>query len=145
MVAAAGNPGGGAAGAGLQRGRGVAMGGPLANMMGGAFAPSAAPAPVAPAAVAPAAAAPAAAPPPLPGQVLYHVDAGGQPGGPYNLSQMQAGIAGGQIVGATLVWCQGMAAWADAQSVPALQVFFSAPPPLPSAATPPPMPPAAGA
>ncbi len=142
MVAAAGNPGGGAASAGLGLGLGVAMGGQMANMMGGAFAPAPAPAAAAPAPAAPA----GAAPPPLPGQVLYHVDAGGQPGGPYSLQQMQAGIAGGQIVGATLVWCQGMAAWSDAQSVPALQVFFSAPPPLPpSASTPPPMPPAPSA
>jgi membrane protease subunit (stomatin/prohibitin family) len=132
MVAAAGNPGGGAAGAAMQIGLGVALGGQMANTMGNAFAPAQA----APAAM------PAAAPPPLPGQVLYHVEVNGQPGGPYNLQQMQAGIAGGQIVGATLVWCQGMAAWAAAQSVPALQVFFSAPPPLPpSGATPPPMPP----
>ena len=134
MVAAAGNPGGGVAGAGMQLGLGVAMGGQMANMMGGAFAPAAA-APAAPA---------APAPPPLPGQVLYHIDAGGQPGGPFNLAQMQAGIAGGQVVGSTLVWCQGMAAWEPAQTVPALQVFFSAPPPLPpSASAPPPVPPAA--
>lgn len=132
MVAAAGNPGGGVAGAGMQLGLGVAMGGQMANMMGGAFAPAAA-APAAPA---------APAPPPLPGQVLYHIDAGGQPGGPFNLAQMQAGIAGGQVVGSTLVWCQGMAAWEPAQTVPALQVFFSAPPPLPpSASAPPPVPP----
>jgi membrane protease subunit (stomatin/prohibitin family) len=132
MVAAAGNPGGGVAGAGMQLGLGVAMGGQMANMMGGAFAPAAA-APAAPA---------APAPPPLPGQVHYHIDAGGQPGGPFNLAQMQAGIAGGQVVGSTLVWCQGMAAWEPAQTVPALQVFFSAPPPLPpSASAPPPMPP----
>jgi len=137
MVAAAGNPGGGAATAGLGLGLGVAMGGQMANMMGGAFAPAAG------AAAAPAAAPAAAAPPPLPGQVQYHVDAGGQPGGPYNLAQMQAGIAGGQIVGSTLVWCQGMAGWEPAQSVPALQVFFSSPPPLPPSA-PPPMPPSAG-
>jgi len=135
MVAAAGNPGGGAASTGLGLGLGVAMGGQMAGMMGNAFAPSQAPA------VAPVAAVPA--PPPLPGQALYHVDAGGQPGGPYNLAQMQAGIGGGQIVGTTLVWTQGMGEWMSAQSVPALQVFFSAPPPLPpSASTPPPMPPA---
>ncbi len=133
MVAAAGNPGGGAAGAGLQLGLGVAMGGQMAQMMGGAMAPSA---PAAAPVVA------VAAPPPLPGQALYHVDAGGQPGGPFNLAQMQSGIAGGQVVGTTLVWTQGMGEWMPAQSVPALQVFFSAPPPLPpSAATPPPMPP----
>ncbi|MEO6124870.1 MAG: SPFH domain-containing protein [Ilumatobacteraceae bacterium] len=138
MVAAAGNPGGGAASTGLGLGLGVAMGGQMAGMMGNAFAPSQAPA------AAPVAAVPA--PPPLPGQALYHVDAGGQPGGPYNLAQMQSGIAGGQIVGTTLVWSQGMGEWMPAQSVPALQVFFSAPPPLPpSASTPPPMPPAASA
>ena len=137
MVAAAGNPGGGAAGAAMQLGLGVTMGAQMAQTMAGAMAPAAA---------APAPAPPAAAPPPLPGQVLYHVDAGGQPSGPYNLAQMQAGIANGQVVGTTLVWSPGLAAWSSAQSVPALQVLFSTPPPLPpTPATPPPVPPSAGA
>ena len=134
MVAAAGNPGGGAAGAAMQLGLGVTMGAQMAQTMAGAMAPAPAPAPA------------AAAPPPLPGQVLYHVDAGGQPSGPYNLAQMQAGIANGQVVGTTLVWSPGLAAWSSAQSVPALQVLFSTPPPLPpTPATPPPVPPSAGA
>ena len=134
MVAAAGNPGGGAAGAAMQMGLGVALGGQMANTMANSMGNAAAPA-----------AAPGAAPPPLPGQALYHIDAGGQPGGPFNLSQMQAGIANGQIVGATLVWTQGMGEWMSAQSVPALQVFFAAPPPLPpSVSTPPPIPPSPG-
>ncbi len=137
MVAAAGNPGGGAAGAAMQLGLGVTMGAQMAQTMAGAMAPAAA---------APAPAPAAAAPPPLPGQVLYHVDAGGQPSGPYNLAQMQAGIANGQVVGTTLVWSPGLAAWSSAQSVPALQVLFSTPPPLPpTPATPPPVPPSAGA
>ncbi len=137
MVAAAGNPGGGAAGAAMQLGLGVTMGAQMAQTMAGAMAPAAA---------APAPAPAAAAPPPLPGQVLYHVDAGGQPSGPYNLAQMQAGIANGQVVGTTLVWSPGLAAWSSAQSVPALQVLFSTPPPLPpTSATPPPVPPSAGA
>lgn len=137
MVAAAGNPGGGAAGAAMQLGLGVTMGAQMAQTMAGAMAPGAA---------APAPAPAAAAPPPLPGQVLYHVDAGGQPSGPYNLAQMQAGIANGQVVGTTLVWSPGLAAWSSAQSVPALQVLFSTPPPLPpTSATPPPVPPSAGA
>ena len=137
MVAAAGNPGGGAAGAAMQLGLGVTMGAQMAQTMAGAMAPAAA---------APAPAPAAAAPPPLPGQVLYHVDAGGQPSGPYNLAQMQAGIADGQVVGTTLVWSPGLAAWSSAQSVPALQVLFSTPPPLPpTPATPPPVPPSAGA
>jgi membrane protease subunit (stomatin/prohibitin family) len=133
MVAAASNPGGGAAGAGMQLGLGVALGGQMAGALGNAFGapqPQAAPAP---------APMPAAAPPPLPGQVMYHVEVNGQPGGPFNLQQMQQYIAGGQVIGSTLVWTTGMAAWAPAQSVPALQVFFSAPPPLPPQ-TPPPMP-----
>ena len=137
MVAAAGNPGGGAAGAAMQLGLGVTMGAQMAQTMAGAMAPAAA---------APSPAPAAAAPPPLPGQVLYHVDAGGQPSGPYNLAQMQAGIANGQVVGTTLVWSPGLAAWSSAQSVPALQVLFSTPPPLPpTQATPPPVPPSAGA
>ena len=137
MVAAAGNPGGGAAGAAMQLGLGVTMGAQMAQTMAGAMAPAAATPAPAPA---------AAAPPPLPGQVLYHVDAGGQPSGPYNLAQMQAGIANGQVVGTTLVWSPGLAAWSSAQSVPALQVLFSTPPPLPpTPATPPPVPPSAGA
>ena len=137
MVAAAGNPGGGAAGAAMQLGLGVTMGAQMAQTMAGAMAPAAA---------APSPAPAAAAPPPLPGQVLYHVDAGGQPSGPYNLAQMQAGIANGQVVGTTLVWSPGLAAWSSAQSVPALQVLFSTPPPLPpTSATPPPVPPSAGA
>ena len=121
----------------MQLGLGVTMGAQMAQTMAGAMAPAAA---------APAPAPAAAAPPPLPGQVLYHVDAGGQPSGPYNLAQMQAGIANGQVVGTTLVWSPGLAAWSSAQSVPALQVLFSTPPPLPpTSATPPPVPSSAGA
>jgi hypothetical protein len=82
------------------------------------------------------------APPPLPGQTMYHVDHGGQSGGPYNMAQMQAGIQNGQVAGQTLVWAEGMAGWVPAQTVPALQAMFAAPPPMPpTSATPPPMPP----
>ena len=135
MVAAADNPGGsGAMGDMLQMGMGVAMAGQMANQMTGAMAP------------AQPAAAPAAgggAPPPLPNQgPTFHVDAGGQPGGPFTLAQMQAGIANGQVVGTTLVWSQGMAEWAPAQTVPALQQLFATPPPLPPQG-PPSAPPAA--
>ena len=139
MVAAADNPGGSAMGDMMQMGMGVAMAGQMANQLGNAMNPQAA---------APAAAAPAAgggAPPPLPGAgPTFHVDAGGQPGGPFTIAQMQAGIANGQIVGTTLVWSQGMAEWAPAQTVPALQQLFAAPPPLPPQAppAPPPAPPA---
>ena len=82
------------------------------------------------------------APPPLPGQKMFHVDHGGQAGGPYNMSQMQSGIQNGQVTGQTLVWAQGMAGWAPAQTVPELQAMFAAPPPMPpTSPTPPPVPP----
>src|SRR5215210_5963086 len=129
MVAAAGNPGGSAMGDFMQAGMGMAMAGQMAGALQGAMAPGAATA-------APAAAGP---PPPLPGQVAFHVDMGnGQSGGPFNVGQIQAGIANGQVGPTTLVWAPGMAAWSPANTVPALQALFAAPPPMP-----PPVPPSA--
>ena len=133
MLAAASNPGGSAMGDMMQMGMGMAMASQMAQTMGAGLggAPAAAPA--------------AAAPPPLPGQVMYHVDMGGQPGGPYSVDQIRAGVQAGQVTPATLVWTTGMAAWAAANTVPALAALFAAPPPLPpNAATPPPMPGAPG-
>lgn len=130
MLAAAENEGsGGAMGAAMQMGMGVAMAGQMANTMGGAMTPSAAPGV-------------GVAPPPLPGQVLYHVDMGGQAGGPYSVAQLQAGVANGQVSASTLVWSTGMASWAAAGTVPALAELFNAPPPMPPAGgdTPPPPP-----
>ncbi|MEP4650954.1 MAG: SPFH domain-containing protein [Ilumatobacter sp.] len=134
MLAAAQNEGGSVMGDIMQMGMGVAMAGQMANQMGGIGQPAAAQ----PAVVVN----PGGAPPPLPGQTMYHVDHGGNPGGPYNMAQMQQGIQGGQVTGQTLVWAQGMAAWAPAQAVPELQALFAAPPPMPpTSATPPPVPP----
>ncbi|MFK8023489.1 MAG: DUF4339 domain-containing protein, partial [Ilumatobacter sp.] len=118
----------------MQMGMGVAMAGQMANQMGGMGGQQPAPQQQA--------AAPAAmAPPPLPGQKAFHVDHNGQAGGPYNMTQMQQGIQGGQVVGTTLVWAQGMAGWAPAQTVPELQALFAAPPPMPpTSPTPPPVP-----
>jgi membrane protease subunit (stomatin/prohibitin family) len=137
MLAAASNEGGSVMGDMMQMGMGAAMAGTMAQTMGGmGQQPQQQAAP-------PAAAAPA--PPPLPGQTMYHVDHNGQPGGPYNMAQMQSGIQNGQVTGQTLVWAQGMAAWSPAQSVPALQRLFAAPPPMPptnpTPPSPPPMPP----
>jgi membrane protease subunit (stomatin/prohibitin family) len=135
MLAAAQNEGGSVMGDMMQMGMGVAMAGQMANQMG-------APGAQQPAAQAPAAAPAAAAPPPLPGQTMFHVDHGGNAGGPYNAAQMQQGIHSGQVTGQTLVWAQGMAAWSPAQSVPELQAMFAAPPPMPPTnPTPPPVPP----
>ncbi|MDQ3897387.1 MAG: SPFH domain-containing protein, partial [Actinomycetota bacterium] len=124
MVAAAGNPGGSAMGDFMQAGMGVAMAGQMANALQGAMAPGGQQG-----------AGPAAAPPPLPGQVMFHVDMGnGQSGGPFTVQQVQAGIANGQVGPATLVWSQGMAAWAPANTIPALQPLFATPPPMPGTA-----------
>lgn len=138
MLAAAENEGGSVMGDMMQMGMGVAMAGQMANQMGGAGQQ-----PAGQPAAAPAAAGnPAGAPPPLPGQKMFHVDHGGNPGGPYNMAQMQQGIQGGQVTGQTLVWAQDMAAWAPAQTVPELQALFAAPPPMPpTSPTPPPVPP----
>ena len=135
MLAAAQTEGGAAMGDMMQTGPGAAMAGQMANQMGGMGMGGAA------AAQPQAAPAATAAPPPLPGQTLFHVDHGGQAGGPYNMAQMQAGIQNGQVTGQTLVWAQGMAGWAPAQTVPELQAIFATPPPMPpSAPTPPPVP-----
>lgn len=133
MLAAAQNEGGSVMGDMMQMGMGAMMAGQMAQSMPGMAGQQPAAAASAPAA--------APAPPPLPGQTMYHVDHGGQPGGPYNMAQMQSGIQNGQVTGQTLVWAQGMAAWTPAQSVPDLQALFSAPPPMPPSATPPPVPP----
>jgi hypothetical protein len=81
------------------------------------------------------------APPPLPAQAMFHVEINGQPSGPYNLQQIQQGIAQGQMNAQTLVWSQGMTGWQAAGTVPALAQLFQAPPPMPGAAAPPPVPP----
>lgn len=133
MLAAAQNEGGSVMGDMMQMGMGVAMAGQMANQMGG-MGMGAQPQQAAPAAP--------AGPPPLPGQRMFHVDHGGNPGGPYNMAQMQQGIQGGQVTGQTLVWADGMPGWAPAQTVPELQALFSAPPPMPpTSPTPPPVPP----
>jgi membrane protease subunit (stomatin/prohibitin family) len=114
MVAAAGNPGGGAMGDLMGAGMGLALGQQMAGMMGGGVA----------------AAAPA--PPPL-GGAMFHVEMNGAPAGPYTVAQVQQGIASGQVTASTQVWTTGMPAWAPASNVPVLQGFFATPPPMPGA------------
>lgn len=120
MVAAAGNPGGSAMGDFMQAGLGMAMAGQMAGQLQGAMAPGGG------------GGQSGGGPPPLPGQAMFHVDMNGQPGGPFTVQQIQAGIANGQVGPGTLVWTQGMAAWAPASTVPALQALFATPPPMPS-------------
>jgi membrane protease subunit (stomatin/prohibitin family) len=118
MLAAAENEGGSAMGDAMQMGMGIAMAGRMAETMGGSMAPGQQP--------------PAgAAPPPLPGQVLFHVEANGQASGPYTVDQLGVAVAAGQVTAATLVWSAGMAQWTAAGQVPALAPLFAAPPPPP--------------
>lgn len=107
---AAKNPGG-VAGVGAGLGAGMAMAGQMANAMqhpaGGG-------------------------PPPLPGASQFYVAENGKQGGPYDLATLSAKVHEGSLVRNTLVWKQGMAAWAAGDTVPELQNIFAAvPPPLP--------------
>jgi membrane protease subunit (stomatin/prohibitin family) len=134
MLAAASNPGGSAAGDFMQAGLGLAMAGQMANQMGGfGMQPGQG--------MGGMPAGGMGAPPPLPAQAMFHVEINGQPSGPYNLQQIQQGIAQGQMNAQTLVWSQGMTGWQAAGTVPALAQLFQAPPPMPGAAAPPPVPP----
>lgn len=112
MVDAARNPGG-VAGVGAGLGAGFAMAGQMAGALNPANQP-------------------AAAPPPLPTTVSFFVGLNGQQAGPYDLSVLTSQIASGQLTRNTLVWRQGMANWAAADTVPELIPLFAAsPPPLP--------------
>lgn len=115
MLAAAENEGGGVMGDAMGMGMGLAMAGRMSDQFGNATGGGG-----------------GAAPPPLPGQALYHVEVGGQATGPYSVSQLQAGVANGQVNAATLVWTSGMAEWAQASQVPALAPLFAVPPPPPA-------------
>lgn len=60
----------------------------------------------------------------------------GQQYGPYNLDACRQMVTSGQLTPQTMVWMEGMPAWAAASTVPALQVLFAPPaapgmPPLP--------------
>lgn len=112
---AAQNPSGGAAGIGVGLGAGMGM----ANQMLGAMQPGAG-------------GAPAAVPPPLPSAAQFFVGVGGQQTGPFDLATLGNMIKEGKVTGDSLVWRQGMATWAAANSVAELGMLFAAvPPPLP--------------
>lgn len=120
MLAAASNPGGGGTMGDMM---GMGMGLAMANQMAGQMQQ-------------PGAAAAPAGPPPLPGTQTFHVDMGGQSQGPFTVAQIQSGVANGQVLPTSLVWAAGMPGWIAANTVPALQGLFQAPPPLPPAARP---------
>ncbi len=99
---------------------GGAMGGQMANMMN---------------ATAQNMPTPGMTPPPMP-TIAYFVSVNGQNTGPFNLQQLQAMVASGQLTRSTYVWKQGMAGWEHAEKQPDLASLFAAPPDMPP---PPPM------
>jgi membrane protease subunit (stomatin/prohibitin family) len=72
---------------------------------------------------------------PPPPNVQYNVAVNGQTTGPFNLQQLAQMAASGQFAAQSMVWKQGMAAWAAAGTVQELAQIFAqaAPPPPPSA------------
>ena len=74
----------------------------------------------------------AAGPPPVPQAAGYFIAVNGAQSGPLGMGDLSAKIAAGQLTRQTLVWKQGMAAWAAAESVAELAgLFAAAPPPVP--------------
>ena len=133
METAAAAPGGAAA-SGMGMGMGFAMAGQMGQMMNGTMNPMyqqpqqpmyQQQQPV--------------APPPMPAPSTYYVAVNGQQSGPFDMNTLSTMVANGQLTKDTLVWKQGMPAWAAAGTVQELSALFGAvPPPMPSA---PPMPP----
>jgi hypothetical protein len=98
-----------------------------------------------------------AVPPPMPGaapvpppivpqpEIKLFIAVAGQQYGPYNMDMCKQMVQGGQLTPQSMVWMEGMPAWAPASQVPALQTLFApaapAMPPLPPTGgpTPPPM------
>lgn len=72
-------------------------------------------------------------PPPLPGgPAQFYVGEGGQQKGPFDMNTLTNMIQNKTLSKDTLVWKQGMPAWAAAGQVQELQqIFGAAPPPLP--------------
>ena len=130
---AANNPGGLAA-AGVGIGMGLGMGGQMAGAMGGAFTNMVQQPGIAPGFSGGAAPAGAPQPPPIPPAVQIFVALNGQQAGPFELPALLQMAVQGQLTRETLIWKQGMAAWAAAGTVAELaQVFGSVPPPMPPA------------
>lgn len=72
-----------------------------------------------------------AVPPPIP-TVAYHVAVNGQATGPFDLNTLSQMITTGQFTAESLVWKNGMSAWAKADTVDELKgLFTNAMPPIP--------------
>jgi len=126
MRAAAENPGGGEASAGMGLGMGMAM----ANQMANAMNPG------------PWGAAPhqqqqyqqpqaAAAPPPPPVEHVWHIAENGQTKGPFSRATMGQMASRGELTRETYVWTQGQDGWKKAEDVAELAQLFTVMPPPP--------------
>ena len=75
----------------------------------------------------------AGAPPPIPGAVSFFVAVNGQQTGPFDLAALRGQVSGGGLTRDTLVWRQGMSAWAKASEQTDLAALFTTnmPPPVP--------------
>lgn len=73
---------------------------------------------------------PGMTPPPIP-VIAYHVAVNGQAAGPYDLAALTQMAIAGIFTKQSLVWKQGMAAWATAETVQELKTVFDAVPPVP--------------
>jgi len=73
-------------------------------------------------------------PPPIPAQVSYHYAVDGVQHGPVGFDQLQSLFASRHINRDSLIWKQGMAAWAPLREVEELKSFLggNTPPPLPN-------------
>ena len=82
---------------------------------------------------------PGATPPPIPQQNIqsFYISVNGQQYGPYDTNMLVQMAQAGQINIQTMVWCEGMPAWATIANVPALATIFQTPQ---GGAVPPPMP-----
>lgn len=72
------------------------------------------------------------APPPLPQTANYYLAINGQQQGPFDANTIYGYIQNGQVSADSLVWKQGMPAWAKISTLPEFaSLFQSCPPPIP--------------
>ena len=69
-------------------------------------------------------------PPPIP-NTLYHVAINGQAAGPFDMNTLQQMVASGQFTPDSLIWKNGMAQWAKANTVEEIKQLFGSVPPIP--------------
>jgi membrane protease subunit (stomatin/prohibitin family) len=120
MTAAASNPGGGEAAAGMGLGMGMAMANQMANAMNpGPWGAAQQQQPA------------AAAPPPPPVEHVWHLAENGQTSGPFSKADLGRMASAGQLKRETHVWTAGQDGWKKAEEVQELAQLFTVMPPPP--------------